>query len=36
MYQKGQFVEQHDYTALLDFEKAGYFKHVEAMREAIC
>ena len=21
MYQKGQFVEQHDYTALLDFEK---------------
>lgn len=35
MYQKGQFVEQHDYTALLYFEKAGYLKHVEAMREAI-
>lgn len=35
MYQKGQFVEQHDYTALLNFEKAGYLGHVEAMREAI-
>lgn len=35
MYQKGQFVEQHDYTALLNFEKAGYLGHVDAMREAI-
>lgn len=35
MYQKGQFVEQHDFTALLNFEKAGHLKHVEAMQEAI-
>jgi TPR repeat protein len=35
MYQKGQFVEQNDFEALLHFEKAGHLNHVEAMREAI-
>lgn len=35
MYQKGEHVEQHDYDALVQFEKAGKQGHVEAMREAI-
>lgn len=35
MYQKGQFVEQHDLTALVNFEKAGHLGHVKAMRETI-
>lgn len=35
MYQKGQFVEQHDYDALSHFEKAGHLGHIKAMREAI-
>ncbi|MDG1438686.1 MAG: hypothetical protein P8P98_06875 [Emcibacteraceae bacterium] len=35
MYQAGEFIEKNDFSALINFEKAGHLGHVDAMREAI-